>query len=96
MPKFKPEIYDYFLVVDLEATCCEDESLPPNERETIEIGAVIVDLKTFQVQGEFQTYIKPVRHPILTSFCQELTKIQQDVVDQAPFFNEAWLFRNGV
>ena len=90
MPKFQPEIYDYFLVVDLEATCCDDESIPSQEQEIIEIGAVIIDLKTFENRGEFQTYIKPVRHPILTPFCQQLTKIEQELVEPAPSFKEAW------
>jgi 3'-5' exoribonuclease 1 len=81
--------YDYFLVIDLEATCCDLKSIDRNEMEIIEIGAVMVNGKSLEIASEFQTFIKPVRHPILTSFCTELTSITQDVVDRAPSFTEA-------
>jgi inhibitor of KinA sporulation pathway (predicted exonuclease) len=41
----------YYLVVDLEATTSDDGSLPPEQMETIEIGAVLVDAKTLDVVG---------------------------------------------
>jgi 3'-5' exoribonuclease 1 len=81
--------YDYFLVIDLEATCCDLKSIPGNEMEIIEIGAVMVNAKDLEIVSEFQTFIKPVRHPILTSFCTELTSITQNLVDRAPNFEEA-------
>ena len=37
------------LVIDLEATCSDDRSIRPDQSETIEIGAVLVLLSTFQV-----------------------------------------------
>jgi inhibitor of KinA sporulation pathway (predicted exonuclease) len=81
--------YDYFLVIDLEATCCDLKSIPSREMEIIEIGAVMVNEKNLDVVAEFQTFIKPVLHPILTNFCTELTSITQDLVDNAPSFSEA-------
>ncbi len=41
--------------------------------------------------GEFQTFIKPVRHPTLTPFCTGLTTITQADVDGAPGFRDAML-----
>ena len=54
--------------------------------EMIEVGAVAVDQETKQILGEFQSFIRPVRHPKLTRFCTELTSIQQADVDRAPDF----------
>jgi len=54
-----------FLVIDLEATTSDDGSLPPNEMETIEIGAVLVNAKSLLPVDEFQTFDRPVRHPQL-------------------------------
>lgn len=93
------ENYKYFLIVDLEATCCDKESVPRKEMETIEIGAVMVDAKSLQPVDEFSTFIKPVRHPKLTTFCTSLTSIKQNDVDQAPEYPEAisifkeWLYK---
>jgi inhibitor of KinA sporulation pathway (predicted exonuclease) len=77
---------DYYLLIDLEATCSNDESLPRHEMEIIEIGAVMQNARTFEVVSEFQTFICPIRHPRLTAFCTELTTITQADVDQAPRF----------
>lgn len=81
--------YNHILVVDLEATCCDLKSIPRHQMETIEIGAVMVVRETLEVVDEFQTFIKPVRHPILTNFCLELTSISQSQVDPAPDFGTA-------
>lgn len=95
----KLENYRYFLIVDLEATCCDKQSVPRNEMETIEIGAVIVGSSTLEVVDEFCTFIKPIRHPRLTRFCTELTSIKQSDVDSAPGYPEAvvifkeWLYK---
>ena len=81
--------YDYYLVLDLEATCCNRETLKRRETEIIEIGAVMVAAQGLTGIDEFQTFIKPVRHPILTEFCKSLTSITQEQVDQAPSYVEA-------
>ncbi|MEO0488387.1 MAG: 3'-5' exonuclease [Cyanobacteria bacterium J06659_2] len=57
--------------------------------EIIEIGAVMVASIHLAVVDEFQMFVKPVRHPILTEFCTQLTTITQAEVDQAPGFKEA-------
>lgn len=79
---------NYHLIVDLEATCCNDGSFPKDEMEIIEIGAVMISAETFEIISEFQTFISPVRHPQLKEFCKELTSISQNDVDQAPGFVE--------
>ena len=78
-----------YLVIDLEATCDNGGLVPKHEMETIEIGAVLVDGQTLSPIDEFQTFIRPVRHPQLTPFCQALTSIRQPMVSQAPSFEEA-------
>ncbi len=75
-----------YLVVDLEGTCCDDGSILDDEREAIEIGALILDGKHLSCRREFSQLIKPTRHPILTDFCVGLTGIQQsDINTAAPF-----------
>lgn len=96
--------FDYYLVLDLEATCCDKNSIAKNEMEIIEIGAVMVKAQTLKILDEFQTFVKPVRNPILTEFCKTLTSIAQNQVDRAPTYPEAsamlknWLsdYSNGV
>jgi inhibitor of KinA sporulation pathway (predicted exonuclease) len=87
-----------YLAVDLEATCCNAGSVPRREMEIIEIGAVLVDGESFAARAEFQTFVRPVRHPILTPFCTALTGIAQADVDAAPHYRDAiarfrgWLY----
>lgn len=59
--------------------------------EITEIGAVIGDLSgdVFEVLDERQIYVRPQWHTKLTSFCKDLTGIQQHQVDQAPPLKEA-------
>ncbi|NQV27552.1 MAG: exonuclease domain-containing protein [Rhodopirellula sp.] len=80
---------DYWLVIDLEATCCSDNRFPREEMEIIEIGAVVVEGSTFQPLDEFQAFVRPVRHATLTPFCTGLTGIQQADVDAAIEFRAA-------
>jgi inhibitor of KinA sporulation pathway (predicted exonuclease) len=84
-----PEGTSYYLIVDLEATCSDDGSIPRHEMEIIEIGAVMLNRKTWEIDSEFQQFIQPVRNPQLTKFCTQLTSIRQEDVDQAPIFIEA-------
>ncbi|AFZ35787.1 Exonuclease RNase T and DNA polymerase III [Stanieria cyanosphaera PCC 7437] len=92
------ENYQYFLIVDLEATCCDRKTIPRHQMEIIEIGAVIIEAKELNIISEFQTFIKPIRHPILTNFCQQLTSITQKQIDSALNYSQAiavfkeWLY----
>jgi len=76
----------YFLVIDFEATC--DEPVNQFPREMIEFPIVAVDAQSLEVIGEFQQYVKPVIHPILSNFCTNLTGITQAQVNQSKSFTE--------
>ena len=78
----------YFLVVDLEATCSDDNSIPHEQREIIEIGAAILDSPSFLKIDEFQSFVRPSRYPKLTQFCTNLTGIRQSQVDEAEIFSD--------
>ncbi len=80
--------FDFYLVVDLEATCCDRRTLPYVKREIIEIGAVMLN-RDLQVVSEFQRFVKPTIDSQLTPFCMQLTSITQEIVDDAPNYPEA-------
>lgn len=79
----------FLLVIDLEATCDASRRISTYEMETIEIGAVLVETRSLVTVGELGTFVKPIRHPVLTPFCTELTTITQADVEHAPLFPEA-------
>ena len=86
---------DFYLVVDLEATTSADGSMPWEERETIQIGAVLVRASNFALGQSFACNVRPVVHPVLHSFVTALTGIQQHDVDRAHPFAVAYpLFRS--
>jgi 3'-5' exoribonuclease 1 len=77
------------VVVDVEATCWK-KGVFSRKKETIEIGAVLLLLdRAHSEWPEFQTFVRPLRLPRLSSFCRELTGISQENVDAAPSFPEA-------
>ncbi|MGY0634479.1 exonuclease domain-containing protein [Luteimonas sp. A478] len=73
-------------MLDLEATCDDQGSVPRDEMEIIEIGAVLLEPGTWLVSDEFNAFVRPVRHPRLTPFCTQLTSITQADFDPAPGF----------
>lgn len=77
-----------YIIVDFEATCCDQNSFPREEMEIIEIGAVALRGKSSEIVDEFQGFVRPVRNGQLTPFCRELTSITQDDVDGAHTFPE--------
>lgn len=79
----------HYLIIDVEATCTNSGQFPRTEMEIIEIGALLLDARSYEVCSDFTAFIKPVRHPRLTAFCTELTTITQEQVDAAPPFAEA-------
>ncbi len=82
------------LIIDLEATCWERRVAPSgslqsvDEMEIIELGCVIATLNG-EVLASRSFLVKPKQHPKLSSFCQQLTSITQDMVDNAPTYPEA-------
>lgn len=74
------------LTIDFEATCSKDQAeFPREDMEIIEVGAIIHD-ENWEERGRYQAFIRPVKHPILTDFCKELTTINQSDVDNAEVF----------
>lgn len=92
----------YLLCVDLEATCDEypegltDEEtagrallVQKNDMETIEVGAVVIDLhQGAAIVSEFCAFVRPMLNPVLTDFCKRLTTINQIDVDSAGTYSE--------
>lgn len=80
-----------FICCDLEGTCWDEGPLRPLQRqetEIIEIGAVRMT-RDRVVIDEFQTFVRPQRHPELSTFCTMLTGITQAEVEAAPELPEA-------
>ena len=73
---------DEIIVVDLECTCCDDDSFPREEMEIIEIGAAIYQADNFQLIDKFSELVLPKKHLILTKFCTNLTGITQKELEE--------------
>ncbi len=86
--KLEPNKYRYYLIVDLEATCCNQGAVPREQMETIEIGAVMLAAESLESLEEFCSFVRPVRHPQLTYFCSQLTSITQAQVETASLYPE--------
>eukprot|EP01084_Bolivina_argentea_P083748 151615_1 len=76
--------FKYLVVLDFEATCDKDKkAFKPIE--IIEWPAIIIDIEKQIIYKDkkdyFHFYTKPTAHPQLTSFCTELTKITQTMVN---------------
>ncbi len=84
-----------FIILDLEATCWQGNAMG-RQQEIIEIGA-------YRINGfgdwidQFQSFVKPIQHPRLSTYCKDLTGITQAQINQARTFNiifemfEVWL-----
>ena len=82
-------MYEYYVVLDFEATCCDKNTIPKGSVEIIEFPSVCIDARDRlnpKVVSEIQLYVKPVLYPKLTKFCTELTGINQETVDHADNF----------
>ncbi|ESR45654.1 hypothetical protein CICLE_v10001735mg [Citrus x clementina] len=96
----KPQEFQYFVVIDFEATCDKDKN--PYPQEIIEFPSVIVSSVTGQLEACFQTYVRPTCNQLLSDFCKDLTGIQQIQVDRGVTLSEAllrhdkWLENKGI
>ncbi|KAJ4841598.1 hypothetical protein Tsubulata_045781 [Turnera subulata] len=92
--------FQYFVVIDFEATC--DKEKNPHPQEIIEFPSVIVSSVTGQLEACFQTYVRPTCNQLLSDFCKDLTGIQQIQVDRGVTLSEAllrhdkWLEKKGI
>ncbi|XP_062196750.1 uncharacterized protein LOC133899718 [Phragmites australis] len=84
--------FQYFVVIDFEATC--DKVNNPFPQEIIEFPSVLVNSATGHLEASFQTYVRPTYHQFLTDFCKELTGIQQIQVDRGVPLSEALLMHD--
>lgn len=73
--EFHVQEFQYFVVIDFEATC--DKERTPYPQEIIEFPSVLVSSVTGQLEACFQTYVRPTCNQLLTDFCKDLTGIQQ-------------------
>ncbi len=71
-----------YVIFDLEATCWQD-STPLQKMEMIEIGAVMLDGKSYQAVSDFEHFVKPSINPELSDFCINLTGIKQNKINTA-------------
>ena len=80
--------WDYYFVIDFEATCDKKGQVRP--QEIIEIPIMVVDARTFKRIDRFHRYVKPTKRPCLTTFCKELTGISQETVNKSLSFEELY------
>ncbi|KAH9934887.1 ribonuclease H-like domain-containing protein [Fomitopsis serialis] len=88
------QLYDAFLVLDVEGTCEGTKSFDyPNEiiemcllrwKDKDDEGLA----ECLEVVSEFRSFVKPTWRPQLSEFCTQLTGITQEQVDSAPTFTE--------
>ncbi|GET88919.1 phosphotransferase, putative [Leishmania tarentolae] len=84
LPCIAPQPFDVYVVLDFEATCKEGKRIA--DAEVIEFPMVLVDPRTAEPVAEFQRYVRPVKNPVLSPFCTQLTGITQGMVrDRDPF-----------
>jgi len=79
--------FEYFVIIDFEATC-EERNLPDYPHEIIEFPGVLVDGKTGKIVDHWREYCRPTINPRLSDFCTALTGIEQHTVDAAETFPE--------
>lgn len=77
-PQSQFQEFQYFVVIDFEATC--DKERNPHPQEIIEFPSVLVNSATGQLEDYFQIYVRPTHNQLLSDFCKELTGIQQPQV----------------
>lgn len=77
------------IVVDLEATCWRTpEEQAANTSEIIEVGVCVLDALTGEIRNAQGLIVKP-RKSKISPFCEQLTSITQDMVDQGMRFERA-------
>lgn len=74
-----------YFVIDIEATCCEKRNVR-DKNEIIEIGLVVCKLNGEKVDT-FQSFVRPTHNTILSSFCKNLTNIEQEWIDNSESLN---------
>lgn len=79
------------LIIDLEATCWENRTTPDGDSqsiwnmEIIELGCALVT-RDGELLESASFLVRPTRFSELSTFCTELTGINQTMVDAAPTY----------
>jgi len=100
MAAAKQQNFDYFLILDFEATCIRNGK--PDPQEIIEFPILKVNAMTMNVEAKFHQYVQPDVHRELSTFCTELTGIIQEQVDGQPNLQttlqsvHSWMEREGL
>ncbi len=79
---------DTVLVVDIEATCWQNEPPAGQTAEIIEIGLCELDVQTGERGSTRPIFVKPERSD-LSEFCIQLTGITPDMLEDAQSFQDA-------
>lgn len=81
--------HDQLVIVDIEATCWENNQNPPGQQsEIIEIGVCTLDLTTGEMGTARSVLVRPARSKV-SNFCTQLTTLTQAQVEQGVTFAEA-------
>ncbi|XP_060769841.1 ERI1 exoribonuclease 2, partial [Neoarius graeffei] len=78
-PSASNQLFSYLIIIDFESTCWKENN--NHGQEIIEFPAVLMNTHTGQIESEFHSYVQPQEHPLLSSFCTELTGITQEQVE---------------
>ncbi|NBM16915.1 3'-5' exonuclease [Streptomyces sp. GC420] len=79
---------DLRCVIDVEATCWEDEPPPGSVGEITAIGLTVVDLGALERVSPHRIPVRPARSAV-SAFCTALTGLTQAEVDTGVGFGEA-------
>ena len=79
---------DQIIVIDVEATCWEDQPPDKEESEIIEIGLCVVDIQRWERTGRERILVKPSCSQV-SQFCTQLTGFTQAQVETGRSLEEA-------
>lgn len=82
-------IYDYFLILQLQSTK-PVSTRQPKPQEVIEVSALVVNAKTYDLVDEFHRVVRPERYPTVTAECTDITGLAQAAVTVGVSFLNAW------
>jgi inhibitor of KinA sporulation pathway (predicted exonuclease) len=70
-------LVDKIVVIDIEATCWPEDAPAGEKSDIIEIGAVLLDIRTLKIAEPIRILTKPTRSEV-SAFCTRLTGITQE------------------
>lgn len=79
---------DQVIVIDVEATCWEDEPPEGQESEIIEIGICPLAVSSMELLEKRSILVKPARS-LISAYCTELTSLVPEDVEKGVSFEEA-------